>query len=255
MFDTFAIVGSLCIAGLTIWFVILVRAWLARAGPGDSATGEAEELFHSLLRDLPVAYHELDSHGVVTFVNRKECELRGLRASDMVGRHLAEAFPETARVRVREELQRRLNGQCALLPYQEKYLRPDGEILTLEIQESLLVDRQGDVLGLRSLSLDATERTRKEDEVLQATSELKAIFQALPDIFLRMDTSGLILDYRVPEGAAPASARRCIGKHVSELLSPAVGAMLQDAAVKVVKSRNLVALDYGLPWAGLRALF
>ncbi len=256
MFDTFAIVGSLCIAGLTIWFVILVRAWLSRSGPGDGAAGEEEERFHSLLRDMPVAYYEIDSHGIVTFVNRKECELRGLRASDMVGQHRAEAFPDSARARVREDLQRRLNGQCSLLPYQEKYLRPDGEILTLEIQESLIVGRQGEVLGLRSLSLDATDRTRKEDEVMQATSELKAIFQALPDIFLRMDTSGLILDYRVPDGAAPANvARQCIGKHVSELLSPAVGALVQDAAVKVVKSRNLVALDYGLPGPGTERYF
>ena len=165
----------------------------------------------------------------------------------MLGRHRAEFSPENIRDKAREEIHRRLQGQGAMLPYHENFLRADGEILTLEIQEQLLTNSRGEVVGLRSVTVDTTEHTHKEQEIKQATSELKAIFQALPDTFLRMDVSGTVLDFRTPEGEPiPLNAINCIGRHVSQLFTSAIGTLLQETAAKGIQGRSMCSVNYEL---------
>ena len=97
---------------------------------------------------------------------------------------------------------RKLAGRLPLVPEKQTYLRKDGEIITVEVHETLLRDRHGAIVGLRSAALDVSEHIRKEEEIWQTTAELRAIFQALPDLFLRLDTAGCILDYRSPQPPA-----------------------------------------------------
>jgi GAF domain-containing protein len=49
----------------------------------------------------------------------------------------------------------------------------------------------------------AIENARLYQEVQQTTSELQTIFRALPDLFLRLDVLGIILNYQ----AGSANAR------------------------------------------------
>lgn len=47
-----------------------------------------------------------------------------------------------------------------------------------------------------ALEEEIAERERAEQELLRKTSELEAVFQALPDLYFRLDADGRILDYK-----------------------------------------------------------
>ena len=47
---------------------------------------EAEERSRDIFDEAPIAYHELDSQGIVCRVNRAECELLGFEADEILGK-------------------------------------------------------------------------------------------------------------------------------------------------------------------------
>ena len=151
-----------------------------------------------VLSEVPVAYYETDIRGVITYANERECDMRGRRLDEIVGRPCWELAPAPVQARFRAETLQKLSGNRSLGPYQWNYQRPDGRILTIETHESLIHSRSGSTTGLRASSIDITERAESLLEVQQTTAELKAFFHAFPDLFLRVDPAGLILDYRLP---------------------------------------------------------
>src|SRR6202023_1519956 len=116
------------------------------------------------------------------------------------------------------------------------------------LQEVLLRDENGAIAGLRSYSRDATEHIRKEEEIWQTTGELRAILQALPDVFLRLDTTGVILDYRGPQPSGfLGRAQDAVGKRIQNLVSPEVGRQIDNAIARLRKTNAMVAIEYSLP--------
>jgi PAS domain S-box-containing protein len=154
--------------------------------------------FRKVLSEVPVAYYETGTDGVITYANERECDMRGRRLNEIVGRPCWELVPAPVQARFRSETLQKLSGNRALVPYQWNYQRPDGRILTIETHESLIYSSSGSATGLRASSIDITERAESLLEVQQTTAELKAFFHAFPDLFLRVDPAGLILDYRLP---------------------------------------------------------
>jgi PAS domain S-box-containing protein len=216
------------------------------------ATPELKKLMHQ----SPIAYFELDDAGRFTFVNEKEAELRGLPEGDIIQQFFWDLELPALQPRVREDTQRKLAGGRSLLPYQRHYLRPDGTILTLETHEVLLYDPFGKVRGLRAATLDLTEPTRTQEEVRQTTSELKAIFQAFPDLFLRADAEGIILDYRSPKSAGGFGfAKNCTGRRLKTVLPDVAGEKVEGAIRDAIESAALVSIEYSSQGAHAERFF
>ena len=203
--------------------------------------------FETVYNQAPVGYQDVDASGIITRVNDKECSLRGLRADEMIGRGTWELFPEPHQKRVREEMRRKLSGEASLVPIQRNILRPDGRLLTFEVHESLLRDARGKVIGMRSASVDMTEPTKKQEQVWQATSELNAVFQAFPDLFLRLDSSGIILGSRSPsQGETFANGADFTGRPLGEMFPPEVTVALQDAVSMALRNGQLISIEYSM---------
>ena len=95
-------------------------------------------------------------------------------------------------------------------------------------------------------SLDLSSR-----EVLQANSEMRAIFQAFPDLFFRLDHSGRILDCK---GGGPGefliSRERLVGKRIQDVPVDAARQVLTQAIDRVSRSRTAVVVEYSLNLRG-----
>jgi PAS domain S-box-containing protein len=211
--------------------------------------------FESIFNDAPIGYQDVDVDGMIIRVNEKECLLRGLRADEMLGRHFWDLFPEPHQKRIREEVRKKLSGEASLVPIQRNFLRPDGRLLTLEVHEALLRDHKGKVLGMRSASVDMTEPTKKQEQVWQATSELNAVFQAFPDLFLRLDSSGIILGSRSPSHSEVfRPGTDFTGRPMAEMFPAEVNAALQDAVSMALRNGQLISIEYSMirseSWTG-----
>jgi PAS domain S-box-containing protein len=135
---------------------------------------ESEERFRTLFEDAPIAYHEIDAEGVVQRVNRAECNLLGLEASEILGKPVWERVAPEERLASREAVRRKLARQQPIVPFRRDYTRRDGVIRTLEIHERLIEDKNGNVVGIRSTMLDITERVQAERELQRYARELEA---------------------------------------------------------------------------------
>lgn len=132
------------------------------------ALAESEERFRLLFDEAPVAYHEIDSQGILRRVNRAECNLLGYQPSDILGRHASDFVAEEERERSREAVHRKMKGEIPLAPFQREFTRADGTHILVEIHENLIRDASGHIVGIRSALLDITERKQLEDQLRQA---------------------------------------------------------------------------------------
>ena len=138
---------------------------------------ESEVRFREMFDEAPVGYHELGVDGRITRVNRTELEILGYTAEEMLGMFAWE-FVEEHEVS-RKAVAAKLSG--AIPPGQNierKYLKKDGTTIPVLLQDRLLHNSQGAIVGIRTTLQDITERKRMEEELRRAKEEAEAATRA-----------------------------------------------------------------------------
>ena len=84
-------------------------------------------------------------------------------------------------------------------------------------------------------------------ELLQTNSEMRAVFQAFPDLFFRLDSQGTILDYKTADASElyllPEQMK---GRRIQDIPHKIVGQKFQDAVDHVQKTKSRVNMEYSL---------
>lgn len=83
------------------------------------------------------------------------------------------------------------------------------------------------------------------EELLQASVELRTIFNTFPDLLLRVDQQGKILDYRGgTDTDSPLPREQVIGFRLTELAINGIAEKLQQAFLQAEESGNIAATEY-----------
>jgi two-component system, sensor histidine kinase and response regulator len=134
----------------------------------EKALQESEGKFKALFDDAPVAYHELDRDARIVAVNLTEQQLLGYTAAEMEGRFAWEfvehGSPEATRAK--------LAGDVPLKPYERLFIRKDGTLVPMLVEERLIHDPKGSITGIRTALHDITERKRVEEELKKREAQL-----------------------------------------------------------------------------------
>ncbi len=105
--------------------------------------------------------------------------------------------------------------------------------------------------GLLERSLELSS-----DELLRANSEMRAIFQALPDLFFRLDLEGRVLECQAGDSDDLTLPRReLIGRRIQDVPLGDAGAELAAALERVRTERSLVSIEYSLERRGRRSFY
>ncbi len=211
----------------------------------SAPTGTYDSSF--LFDSSPLGYLELDARGKVVRINRRELALRQITAKEALGKGYWDLAPEEDRSRLKDEILRKLAGGATMIPVRRLILRPDGEQVTIEVHESLLHDSMGRTKGMLLASTDITSQQKDQEEVFRTTTELKALFQALPDMLIRLDADGRVLDARAgqpSECIAPPSA--LLGKRLPEQLPPEEGIKVAQALSRLKTNHAMVMVEINL---------
>jgi len=84
-------------------------------------------------------------------------------------------------------------------------------------------------------------------ELLQANSEMRAVFQAFPDLFFRLDAEGKILDYKAGSTTdLYLPPEKLLGKRMQDIPLEDVGDKFQEAIRQVQQTKSLVSIEYAL---------
>ena len=131
-----------------------------------------EQLYRSLFEDAPVAYHEINTHGIMTRVNRAECALLGFKAEDLLGHPVWELIDAEEQKKSQEAVRLKISLKKPLVPFERTYRRRDGSQIVVEIHERLIRGVGGTVLGIRTCLLDVTDRKHAEAALRRQAEEL-----------------------------------------------------------------------------------
>ncbi len=93
----------------------------------------------------------------------------------------------------------------------------------------------------------AIERRRTQENLVQTSSELQAIFRAVPDLYFRLAADGKILGYyagRYADLYVPPES--FLGRRIQEVLPREVGEPFGRAMQKVLRTNSVATMEYSL---------
>ncbi|MGA2069982.1 MAG: PAS domain-containing protein [Sedimentisphaerales bacterium] len=85
-------------------------------------------------------------------------------------------------------------------------------------------------------------------ELVEANSQMRSIFQALPDMFLRIDADGKILECKTPANAAFSHIHHneILGKSIYTIFGPMAARRLEWAVRRAVKNKTVEITEYSV---------
>jgi two-component system, sensor histidine kinase and response regulator len=142
----------------------------------------SESQFRDLFDDAPIAYHELDTEGRITRVNKTELRLLGYKRGEMERRPVWEFVVEQD---MRSSLAAKLAGRMPLDEgYQCTFRKKDGTLVPTLVTERLMTDAAGEVVGLRCTMQDISALRKAAAEIREAEERYRKIFEnAIEGIF------------------------------------------------------------------------
>lgn len=103
----------------------------------------------------------------------------------------------------------------------------------------------------RPLLVEIGRRRQAEEEARRATFGLGAVFQALPDLYFRLDLSGRILDYQAGHATdLYASPDVFLGRRMHDVLPGEASRLFDQAVSQIRDGAPMVAFEYDLPISG-----
>jgi len=124
-----------------------------------------------------------------------------------------------------------------------------GEELTIPEQWRGFIDAVSDAYCEFDADRGMLERSLElsSQELLQSNSEMRAIFQAIPDLMFRLDSDGTILDYEAGVGANFfVPPQELLGKRIQDVAHKMFGNEFHEAIQRVQEIKSIVNVEYCL---------
>ena len=136
------------------------------------ALKESEKKFQQFYDEAPVGYHELDTKGRITRVNRKELQMLGYSAGEMLGKPVWNFFEEEDTTR--KVILAKLSGDVSFHnTFERTYRRKDGSTLPVLVEDRVMRDPDNQIVAIRSTVEDITERRRTEEALRKSEEQLR----------------------------------------------------------------------------------
>jgi chemotaxis family two-component system sensor kinase Cph1 len=181
------VIGAL----MPMWWAFAIYAFLA--GIREQELQKREVRFQKLFDEAPIGYHEMDTEGRITRVNRTELDMLGYPEVEMLGEYEWEFSVE--KEKSRGTFAAKLAGNIPPGQVFERELRrKDGNILSVLIGVRLLYDDVGHIRGIRSTMQDITKRKSAEESLAKERSLLRTLIDNMPDnIYVKDNESRFIV--------------------------------------------------------------
>lgn len=125
----------------------------------EEALRDSEELYHSLVENLPQNILRKDTHGRFTFANQRFCASLGKPLSEILGKTDYDFFPKELADKYRQD-DLRVMATNEIFETVEEHQPPGKEKIYVQVIKTALHDARGKVIGVQVLFWDVTERVR-----------------------------------------------------------------------------------------------
>jgi len=186
----------------------------------EDALRQSERKFRDLYDNAPVGYQEYDKEGHITNVNHTELEILGYTLEEIVGQPVW-------KFAVEEETSRQaaIAKLAGTMPpgrgFEQTFRRKDGTTVPVLIEDRILRDEEGHIVGIRSTIHDITERKRAEEALGESEEKFRAMTATAADAITMMDNQGCITYWNpTAERMFGYAPQEVIGKELHLILAP-----------------------------------
>uniref|UniRef100_B8HP13 Diguanylate cyclase/phosphodiesterase with PAS/PAC sensor(S) n=1 Tax=Cyanothece sp. (strain PCC 7425 / ATCC 29141) TaxID=395961 RepID=B8HP13_CYAP4 len=215
----------------------------------ESALRQAEEKYRSIFENAVEGIFQSSPEGRYIRVNPALARMYGYDSPEELLAHLTDIgrqlYVDPER---RAEFQRLIDQQTIVTHFEAQVYRRDGSIIWITEHARAVRDGTGKLLYYEGTVENITDRKRTELQLLQTTSELKAIFQALPDLYFRVDHDSTILDFKAGRRTdLYLEPEEFLGRRMTDVLPPPVATQFSGAIDRILSGEARVDLEYVLP--------
>ncbi|GEM_PF-1036513 len=136
----------------------------------EEALRQNEERYRDLFYNAPIGYIEIDKEGRIKAVNNAELEMLGYTFEEMIGKYIWNFGLETAEKMIKHILGGKRYPAKGL---ERDFKRKDGSLVPVLIDDVLLKDNSGSIVGLRCVHRDIREIRQAKEEKDKLINELR----------------------------------------------------------------------------------
>jgi PAS domain S-box-containing protein len=169
---------------------------------GDTGEGKlleeapeiSEERYRTILEQMYDHYYEVDLAGNFTFVNQSTCRNLGYAREELIGKSYRLTVPEDDIKRLFAASNEVFRSGEPNKGYSHSILRKDGSIFFAESSIDIRRNKQGEIIGFRTVSRDITERKLAEEALRVSEQRFREFFEQEINYCYRISLDGTILD-------------------------------------------------------------
>jgi PAS domain S-box-containing protein len=131
---------------------------------------DAEQKYHSLVRNIPEVVCVVDNLGTISFINHICYEILGYEKSDLIGKNIVDLIVPKVSIRSVDDIISKLIDKSSLtleLPMKKK----DGSVIITEANFTNYI-YNGVNMGIQAIIRDITQKRKMEQDIIQSNSEL-----------------------------------------------------------------------------------
>jgi PAS domain S-box-containing protein len=231
--------------GSTVWHGCVMD--ITESKSAEIALRNSEEKFRSIIENLNDLVYIIEPEGRFNYLSAQFKNVTGHEVADWLNSSFAKwVYPEDLPICI-DAMHRCLQGE-KLRGIEYRVLHQDGNYYWHSSNLSALENESGQVVACLGIARYIHDRKQTEIELANSQAELMALFNAIQDVIILLNSEGHLL--KIAPTSAPLLYRppaEVLGKTVREIFTQDTADIFLNTIRETLDTRSRMRLEYSLP--------